>query len=97
MEHVNLWQLRADCLRSLGEQFCDEASEQQQIEIDQDFRSPRERILEVEFCDDLYDALCVGDDERPSFLQYVTTQNCEGGARPRRRPLRSLTKRLHHT
>lgn len=64
MDRINLWQLRTDCLRSLGKQSC-EASEQEELEIGahQDYRSPRDKMLELAFRDELYDALCIGDDE----------------------------------
>jgi hypothetical protein len=58
---VNLWQLRAECLRSLGRQMC-EASEQQQMETDpyQDDYSAHGKVLEVTSHDWLSEALCVG-------------------------------------
>lgn len=63
VDRINLWQLRTDCLRSLGKQS--EASEQEGLEIGahQEYRSPRDKMLELTFRDELYDALCIGDNE----------------------------------
>jgi len=54
LDGSNLWQLRADCLRSFGRYLCDASEGEGRIPAsrDQDYRLPRYKALKATSCDE---------------------------------------------